>query len=71
MLKTLQEIQWCSFILYQKRNFKGALTNEKFTGISVWIAQKVILKKINISLTLYICLGKYSFRLNIFSAHYI
>ena len=50
---------------YQKRNFRGALTNGKLIGVSV-MNIKTILKKSNVSFAVPFYLGIYSFCLNTF-----
>ena len=58
-------------ISYQKRNFRGASTNEKHAGISVLIAKETILRKINGSFCVHFFHGKYSFILDTFSEHLV
>ena len=48
------------------RNFRGAFTNEKLTGINVLNAKGTILNTINVSFIDHFCFGKYSFNLNTF-----
>ena len=51
------------FHYISKEKFRGALTNENLTGISVLNTKETILKKINISFIVHFCLGKHDFRL--------
>ena len=51
-------------MLYHKRIFKSASTNEKLTGISELSAKETILKEFDVSLI--ICCGKYCFSPNTF-----
>ena len=55
-------VQEYSFTAYQKRSFRGTLTNGKLTGISALHA-KHFFRKINISFIVDFYLGKYSFKL--------
>ena len=57
--KTLKEIQWHKFTPYQKRNFRGALTNGKLTGISVFNSRRDYFKE-NISFFVRLYFGKQS-----------
>ena len=47
--RNLKEIQWYSFVLYQKRCFRDASTNKKLTGIIMLNTKGILWKKINIS----------------------
>ena len=62
----IQSIKRISFTPLQKRSFRGALTNEKLTGISVMNAKGTTFNKINVSSIGYLCLGKNSFHLDTF-----
>ena len=45
-------------MLYQKRYFRGALTNGKLTGISVLNVDGIVPMKIDFSFIIYFRLGK-------------
>ena len=56
------------FTSYQKRSFRGALTNGKLNGICAFSAMGNIWKKL-IFIHWHFCLGKYSFSLDTFWTH--
>ena len=65
-VQDIKKILLHNFTLYEKRCFRGALSNKKLAGISLLNAKETILKKKNVSLTIHSCLGKYSYNLDTF-----
>ena len=54
---------------YQKKIFRGASTDRKLTGISVFNAKRPILQKLMFHLVFHFYLGKYGIALDTFWTH--
>ena len=63
-------IQICSFTLWNKRSFTVAMTNEKFTGMTMLMSRGLFWIKFA-SFIIHICFGKYSYSFNAISTHFI
>ena len=67
--RTLKETWRCSFIQYQKRILRDASNDSKLAGVNALNAKGTILKTINVSYIVHLCLSKYSLNFDTFFIH--